>query len=143
MRDERGSALMLIPAGVLVLLVLAAIAIDSAVVFLAQRDLNTRAAAAANDIAAMLVDDESFYRGGGKVAVVDETAADRYVDQVFEEADPPKGFERIAGDAVSDRTRRVVVRAEGDVRWIFAGAIPGVKGLTTVRAEVETTTVGG
>ena len=142
MRDDRGSALMLIPAGVLVLLVLAAIAVDSAVVFMAQRELNNRAAAAANDIAGMLVDDEAFYRSG-QVAVVDDDAADRYVDSVFDESDPPAGFERVAADAVLDRTRRVVVRAEGDVRWIFAGALPGLKGLTTVRAEAETTSIGG
>lgn len=142
-RDERGSALMLIPAGVLVLLVLAAIALDSAVIFMAHRELNNRAAGAANDIAAMLVDDESFYRDGGAIRVVDEGAADRYVASVFDPANPPAGFARIVGEATLDGTRRVIVEAEGDVRWIFAAAIPGLKGVTTVRVEAEATTVGG
>ena len=61
---SRGSALLLLPAAVLALLVLGAIAVDSAVVFTAQRQVADAAAAAANDAAARAVDADDFYRCG-------------------------------------------------------------------------------
>src|SRR2546430_10938029 len=59
-RSERGSVIMLVPAAVLVLVILAAIAVDSAIVMLASRDVNNRAAAASNDIASIAIDDDAF-----------------------------------------------------------------------------------
>lgn len=61
---DRGSALMLMPAAVLVLFLLASLAVDSALVWTAQRELANRAAAAASDIAATAIDDDRFYRSG-------------------------------------------------------------------------------
>ncbi|HEV2766756.1 MAG TPA: hypothetical protein VGV63_03480 [Acidimicrobiales bacterium] len=56
--------LVLMPAAVLVFLVLGALAVDSAAVFLAQRQLANAASAAANDAATQAVDLDLFYAGG-------------------------------------------------------------------------------
>lgn len=61
---ERGSVLMLVPAGFLVLMLLAAIAVDSAVAYQARNQLHDALAAAANDAAGGAVDSPAFYSGG-------------------------------------------------------------------------------
>jgi hypothetical protein len=63
-REERGSILLLVPAGILIMLVLAAIAVDSAVIFLAEREAEAAASAAANDIAALAVDPQVLRNEG-------------------------------------------------------------------------------
>jgi len=55
-RSERGSALMLMPAAVLIMLLLGAIAIDSAIVYLGQRQAYNVAFDAANDAAGAGID---------------------------------------------------------------------------------------
>lgn len=52
------------PAAVLVFLVLGALAVDAAAVFLAQRYLANAASAAANDAASQAVDLDRFYADG-------------------------------------------------------------------------------
>ena len=132
-RRDDGSVLMLVPAAVLVLLVLGAICVDSAIVFLAQRDLANRTAAAANDIAGFAVSDAAFYGDDGAVAL-DDDRADAFVDLAFAADRLPGGFEawRADADASGDR---VTVVAEATVRSLFARAIPGAAGTTTVRAR--------
>ena len=135
--DDRGSVLMLVPAAVLVLLVLGAICVDSAVVFLGQRDLANRTAAAANDIAGFAVSDAAFYERSGAVDL-DDDRADAFVRLAFPAERPPGGFEswQADADAAGDR---VVVAAQAEVRSIFAKAIPGAPDTTTVRARSTTT----
>jgi len=60
-RDE-GSVLALVPAVFLVLVILGALAVDSAVTYLGQRQLHDAMVAAANDSVAAAVDDRSFYQ---------------------------------------------------------------------------------
>lgn len=124
---------MLVPAAVLVLLVLGAICVDSAVVFLAQRDLANRTAAAANDIAGFAVSDAAFYERSGIVALDDERA-DAFVRLAFPPDRPPGGFHAWTADADAAGDS-VTVAAEGEVRSIFAKAIPGAPETTTVRAR--------
>ena len=52
MPEQRGNVLLLVPAGVLVLVIFGALAVDAALAFLGQRALTDAAAAAANDAAA-------------------------------------------------------------------------------------------
>ncbi|HEX2849573.1 MAG TPA: hypothetical protein VHN98_03435 [Acidimicrobiales bacterium] len=139
-RDD-GSVLMLVPAAVLVLLILGAIAVDSAVVFLAERDLSNRTAAAANDIAGSAADEASFYRGGGEIRL-DPPTADAYAARVFSEARRPQGYDDWRG-AASVAGRQVTVTAEATVRLVFAPAIPGVSRTTTVQARSVATARGG
>jgi hypothetical protein len=65
--DERGSVLALVPAGFLVLILLAALAVDSAVTYLGQQQLHDTLAAAATDSATAAIDNGSFYRSGSVV----------------------------------------------------------------------------
>ena len=140
-RSQQGSVLMLVPAAVLVLVVLGAIAVDSAVVFLAQRDLANRTAAAANDIAAAATSDESFYREGR--VVVDDDEARRYVAAAFAPSVRPAGYESWSPELriVDDRT--VEVSATAEVRYVFARALPGVQHTATVTARSVATARGG
>ncbi|MGH9095498.1 MAG: hypothetical protein ACRDXE_10090, partial [Acidimicrobiales bacterium] len=69
---DRGSALMLVPAGFLVLMLLGAMAVDSGATYLGQRQLADALAGAANDAAGAALSDRSFYVQG-RIAV-DPTA---------------------------------------------------------------------
>ncbi|HET9442105.1 MAG TPA: hypothetical protein VFO65_02210 [Acidimicrobiales bacterium] len=133
----------MVPAGFLVLIILGAIAVDTAIVVMAQRDLANRTAAAANDIAGLAVSDEAFYGGAapGSVALVPERAA-AYVALAFPPDRPPAGYLSWSGQAVTDG-RQVVVTASAEVRYLFAPAIPGVDHTTTVTARSEATARGG
>jgi hypothetical protein len=61
---DRGSVMMLVPAGFLILLLLAAIAVDSAGAYLGQRQLTDALAAAANDAATAGLDNRAYYTSG-------------------------------------------------------------------------------
>jgi len=138
-RDERGSTLLLFPAAVLIMLALAAMTVDSAIAFLAQRELVAATTAAANDAAAEAVSDRSFYetdRVELSSAAVEAVAVDRVrqlVDQgrhhdlaVQAQAVAPAG----AGCAW---TVRIV--ATSRVEELFGRALPGSSGLVGVRAQ--------
>ena len=133
--------LMLVPAGILVLLILGAIAVDSAVVFLAQRDLANRTAAAANDLAAAAVSDVAFYQGGGTVELRQDRAT-AFTELVFAPGRRPAGFASWSGSATANG-RTVRVEATAEVRYVFAAAIPGAPKTTTVRARSTAVAVGG
>jgi Flp pilus assembly protein TadG len=113
---ERGSALLLVPAGVLVLLALAGIAVDSAVVLLAQRELTSAAAAAAND-AATQIDDAAFYRASASAMTLDPRgAADAAAAAVA--ARRPRGVEIAGPPVVGTDADRVTVTVSGRVRRV-------------------------
>jgi len=71
---ERGSVLLLLPAVVLVLLILGAIAVDSSVAYLTRRELADFTAGAADRAAATALDRPAFY-GSGTVRVDPGVAA--------------------------------------------------------------------
>lgn len=130
--DQSGSVLMLVPAGILVLLILAAIAIDGALVLMAQRDLANRAAAVSNDLAVAALSDGALYRDGG--ILLDEHRAEAYVRLAFDPAHRPDEYESWSGRASADG-RRVEVVATAEVKYLFAPAIPGLPRSTTVVAR--------
>lgn len=132
---------MLVPAGILVLFVLGGIAVDSSVLFLAQRDLTNRTAAAANDIAGVGMDEAAFYRGDGMVAL-DRRQADAYAALIFNEARRPEGYRSWSGAATTDG-RSVTVVARAEVDFVFARAIPGVAHSSTVEARSVASLRGG
>ena len=68
MPRDRGSVLMLMPAAVLVLVVLGAVAVDFSIAFLGERELANAASAAANDAAAAAID-EPLFRETGRVVL--------------------------------------------------------------------------
>jgi len=65
---ERGSALLLVPAGVLIVALLASIAVDSTAAFLAQREAEAAASSLANDLVSLALDEASLrHRGSYRV----------------------------------------------------------------------------
>ena len=62
MTSERGSSLLLFPAGVLIVMVLAAMAVDTSIAFMGQRELANATAAAANDAASQAMNNAAFYQ---------------------------------------------------------------------------------
>ena len=123
---------MLVPVGILVVLVLAAIAVDAAIVHAAQRNLANRTAAVAGDIANAAVDDAALYSDGR--IVLDEDLAATHVRLAFAPQHRPAGFERWSAEVATDG-RRVTVAATAEVRYLFSPAIPGAARTTTVAAR--------
>jgi len=140
-RDDRGSVLMLVPAAVLVLVILGAIAVDFSVAFLGQRELTSAAGAAAND-ASTAIAEGRFYRsapGGG--VVIDESRAARVVDQALA-ARAPRGVS-IDGVSVDPSGGQVCVVLRGRVDYVFAKAIPGMAHGAAVQGRATATAVTG
>lgn len=122
---EEGTVLMLMPAGVLIVLILGALAVDSAIMFLGERELADLTAAAANDAATAALRPETFYECGRleldaerAETIARTVTATRVSDavtltglsaEVNNGADPPE----------------VTVAASGTVRLIFTPAVPG------------------
>jgi hypothetical protein len=118
---DGGSALALVPAAFLVLILLGAMVVDNAVTYLGQRQLHDALVAAANDSVGAAVDDRAFYRGGtitldpAKVAAV---ACDSVLAQHMSGV----------GDLqiwVSTGPGSVRVQATAEVEEVFGRAIPG------------------
>jgi hypothetical protein len=131
-RDDGGSVLMLVPAGILVLLLLAAVAIDGSAIWLAQRDLSSRTAGVAADIAGAAVDDATFY-DGGEIRLRPDVA-DAYTALAFSPERLPRGYDAWGAEVVVDG-RSVTVAATAQVRYLFASAIPGLSRTAVVQAR--------
>lgn len=138
-RRDRGTVLMLMPAAVLVLVVLGAIAVDSAVVFMAQRNLVAAAGDASNDAGALAFRRSSLYQGGA--VQLDRSAVGRTVAAVLsrEGVDGAK-IESVRISADGHQATVVVSRR---VDLIFAPVVPGVSHSRMVRATVTVTDVDG
>jgi hypothetical protein len=133
---ERGSVLMLMPAAVLVFVVLGALVVDAALVYRAEREVASLAAAAANDAAGAAVDLNAWYLDGTLVltpAVASSVAADRVAGGRFEAQVVDV---RVDGD-------RVTVVVGGRADHLFADAIPGARGWTEVEASATATAIQG
>lgn len=134
LRSQQGNTLLLMPVGVLVLLILAAIAVDAAVLFLGQRRVADLAASVAQDAVAA-VDEASFYEG--ELALDPGRARRR-------EATLTSSLPR--DDALLDPSCAVTTGNRGDgptasasctarVRFVFAPAVPGARRLSEVVAN--------
>lgn len=136
---QRGSTLLLFPAALLIMVALAAVTVDSAIAFMAQRELVNATAAAANDAATEALSDRAFYEGDRielSSAAVESVAVDRVFQlvnparhqglAVTAEASPPAG----AGCSWTVR-----VSASSRVDQLFGKAMPGSIGQVAVRAQ--------
>ncbi|HET9690846.1 MAG TPA: hypothetical protein VFP61_06815 [Acidimicrobiales bacterium] len=128
--------LALVPAGFLVLLVLAAIAVDSAVALLGQRQLADLTAAAANDAAGAALSDRAFYGSG--VVEVDPTAAARVACDVL----AATGGGAVHGIRlwVAVAGPVVAVRASGSVDAVFGRRLPGTTRTVSAAAAATAAT---
>jgi hypothetical protein len=131
---------MLMPAAVLVVMVLGAIAVDSARLFLAQRELADAAAAAANDAVTAALSDDAFYRAGGRLEL-DPVHASRTVDDAVR-ARAPAGL-AIDPPSVTIAGRQICVALRATVTPLFAKAVPGAGRPRSVAARAAATAVGG
>lgn len=137
MRGERGSAVLLLPAGFVALLVLAAIAVDQSRLFAARRQLLDVAASAANDAVAASVDESAYRRGEGAAL-----AAARAESEVRAS---------LAGHGLAGRVQshvttqqgpsgpQVIVRLESHEPTVFARLAPGGYGTTAIRVTASAT----
>lgn len=116
---------MLMPAGVLIVLLLAGLAVDSAILFLGERELADLTSAAANDAATAAIVPEPFYDCGR--LVLDEERAGQVADAVaalrVSDAVTLTGIDIVVRNDVVPP--EVEVAAAGRVRLIFTPALPG------------------
>lgn len=130
LRGEDGNTLLLMPVGVLIMLLLGAIAVDFAIIYMAQREVANLAAGLAND-AAGAVDEQAFFTEG--VYRIDRDRAGRLVAQVV--ASRPDDTVVVRCPSVVLEAADVVrVSCVGTVPLIFAPALPGLASPYTVRS---------
>jgi len=122
--SEHGSVLILMPAVVMVVLMLGAISVDAAVVYLGHRELSDFAASAADTAAAKALDRQQFYAEGGRLRL-DPVMAQAVVDDL--RTSLGGGGLEITGAwaEVSPDGRTVTVTALGIVHEVFAPAVGG------------------
>lgn len=115
-RDERGSALLLVPVAVLIVLMLAVLTIDGGRALLVQRRSAGEAAAIANDLAALGLDRSAFQQEGALRLLPERELIARAA------ALPRDGDLTVR--RIDDRT--VEVRVSRSVTpWLGNGSLPG------------------
>jgi len=129
---ESGSAMILMPAAVLIMVVLGALAVDSAIAFLGEREVANAAAAAANDAAGAAIDLDEFYTSG---AIVLSPERAQQVATASVNATAPDFLDAVDVDvSVSPAGDAVEVTVTATVRYIFAPALPGASPTVQVQA---------
>lgn len=128
-RTDRASVLMLVPAAVLIVLVMASIAVDMALVQLRQRQAYDLAASAANDAATAAVDQGALRAGR---YAVDPEAARGVVARVVAASDLAPDV--VGAPAIRVTADGVEVEVAVHADYIFAGVVPGAPDGRTVRA---------
>jgi hypothetical protein len=129
---------MLVPAGFLVVLILASIAIDMSIVQLRQRQAFDIASAAANDAAG--AGGDVVRHDGGDAFRIDQDRASRVARQVVAASDiAPLVTD---GPVVTVSGRQVEVELSVRASSIFARAIPGAPDGLTVRARATALAAG-
>lgn len=116
-----GSVLALAPAGFLVLILLAALAVDSAVAYLGQQQLHDALSAAVNDAVTAGLDNAAFYRSGS-LSLDPASVAQTVCASVEAQAD--SGLHDVSlAVAISGSSVRLIGTATVDA--VFGRAIPG------------------
>jgi hypothetical protein len=136
--DERGSVLALVPAAFLVLILLAALAVDNAVAYQARQQLHDALVAAANDSVTAGLDQNAFYSGGA--VVLDPASVDAAACTAIR-AQGLSGFHqlKVEVDIEGDYVR---VTGSASVDAVFGRAIPGW-GSRRVTTAADATVVAG
>lgn len=130
---DRGSALLLVPAAVLVVLGLAVLTVDGSRALVAQRRSAAEAVSLANDLAALGVDREA-YQLGGAIRLLPEAELRRLAGRLA--ADGQVSVRRIDDLVVEVRVETTVVP------WWGRGGMPGLGPLrvgATARGDLRST----
>ena len=115
---------MLMPAAALVFIVLGAIAVDFAIVFLGEREVANAAASAANDAAAQAVDRDIFYATA--TVHLDGAVAARVAARSVEAAGLDDHLDDVVTTTrVDTGAPLVTVTVRARVHYLFASALPG------------------
>jgi Flp pilus assembly protein TadG len=122
-RRADGSALLLFPAAVLVMMVLGAITVDFSIAFLGERELAGATAAAANDVAARALDNRQFYQDG-VLALDPVVAVQLATDEVRSALDARRYHDVRVTVRLAEGARAVEVTASARVDYLFARALP-------------------
>jgi hypothetical protein len=121
---ERGSVLALVPAAILIVVVLAAITVDTAVALLGEREAAALAEGAANDAVAAALD-EHAYRSTGEYRI-DEARARRAVATTMASTSSELEAISVAVDfPVVGGEPAVRVTVTGTIDSVFASGLPG------------------
>jgi hypothetical protein len=135
MLSERGSALMLMPAAVMVVIVLGAIAFDLSLVHLGEREVLNAASAAANDAVTFGLDEETLRRDGRY-----QLDPVRVEEAVRRSLDARGVAGELTGvDITPVGADGVAVTLTMSVEYVFARALPGGPDHSTVQATAEAT----
>ena len=129
-RGEQGTALLLVPAGFLILMVLAAVAFDVSRLYVARRELVDVAASAASDVAAQSLDPDA-YRTDGQLRWSQARAEAAVARSLASQGLTGRVRADVALVAAPEGSR-VQVTLETDVSWLFAHGVPGTDGAPTV-----------
>jgi hypothetical protein len=127
---DRGSALMLMPAAVLIVLVLAAITVDLSLVHLGRREASAAAEAAANDAVTFGLDEAAYRRGEGYH--LDPGRVRTAVKRSLSVQSTSRRW--VGSPHVTIEGTRVTVTVTIRIDYLFARAIPGGPDRTTVTA---------
>ena len=138
-RPTDGSVLMLMPAGVLIVLLLGAIAFDLSLVFLRQRQATSVAGDVANDLATQAVD-EAELRATGAYRL-DPGRADALGRALIGPSDLAGEVLDVDIDVLGDDTVQVTVVVRVD--YVFAKAVPGASEGTEVQATATAVAATG
>lgn len=130
---------MLMPAGILVVLMLGAIAFDLSVLFLRQREASSLAADVANDLATLAVDLPT-YRAGGPYQLDPGIALDRG-SHLVALSDLARDVVEVDIEVIDPETVSVSVTVRVD--YVFARSIPGTGGGTEVVGQATATAIPG
>ena len=134
---QRGSTLLLFPAALLIMVALAAITVDSAIAFQAQRELANATAAAANDAATEALSDRAFYEDDLielSSAAVEAVAVARVRQLVDTARHRGLDVRAVATAPAPGCAWTVEVTASSRVDELFGRAMPGSDGQAAVRA---------
>lgn len=135
---EDGSALILVPAAVLIVVMLGAIAVDSGAAFFAQRELAQAAQTAAED-ATRTIQPGAFYNGGH--VILEATMADQVATAAVKAQDM-RGLQLDGPASVQVSGAQVCVSLTARVPLVFGKAIPGIKAFFAVTAHSTATAAG-
>ena len=137
--EEQGSTLLLFPAALLIMVALAAMTVDSAIAFLAQRQLANATAAAANDAATEALSDRAFYEAD-RIELTPAAVEAVAVDRVYALVDQTRHHGlTVTAEAIAPAAAgcawTVRVLASSRVDELFGKALPGSRGEVAVRGQ--------
>jgi hypothetical protein len=130
---------MLMPAGVLIVFLLAAMSVDLSLLFLRQRQASSVAVDVANDLASMALDEDRFRATGA--FTLDPARAEDVGRALIDASDLAGEVESVAITVTGPDT--IEVRLAVHVDYVFARAIPGAADGSTVTAAATAVAAPG